>query len=154
MKALTLTVHGDEKLREGLRDALKKFPERLLRLGWGVAHHYERFLKTAYSAGPLFSMGSSAGLAGSVTAFSELRGGRLLAGAGTKKFYAIVHEEGRVIVPVNKKALAFVTRSGEKVITRRVVIPARKPGEVAARRSEPTIRAFIERNAAQLFGGK
>ena len=141
MLALQLTIHGDEELRERLVRSVRELPNLLVRLGWASGYTIEREYKQRVSEGPLFARSASAGAEGSISAFSELTPGGLRAGAGGSKFYLIVHEEGRTIVPVNKTFLHFFTREGEEVFTKGpVVIPARKPGELAAKAAEPKVR--------------
>jgi len=138
-----------------LVEAVAKFPDRLLDLGWRSAYVIEREMKSNYSEGPLLARSGSAGLAGSTHGFAELVGGELNAGSGVDKFYAIVHEEGREIMPTTGDLLHFVNeKTGEEVWTRGpVVIPARKPAQQAAEQAEPEVRQIWERGLSKFVGG-
>lgn len=155
MDALVFKIMGDEELRQMLTEGVRRFPERLLQLGWASAYAIEREMKRNYSEGPLFGRSASAGLEGATHGFAELSGGELNAGAGVDKFYAIVQEEGREIRPVNKQVLHFVNqKTGEEVFTRGpVTIPARKPAEKAAEEAEPEVRRIWERGLPKFLGG-
>lgn len=142
MESLTLTIHGDKALAQIMTDTAREAPQLALDLAWKSAYTLQRELRLKYSAGPIFARSGAAGLAGSVEAFAEMRGsGTFVAGAGAKKFTAIVHEEGRTIFPRTKRVLHFVAGDGREVFTRGPVrIPARKPAELASRAAEPMIR--------------
>ena len=140
MEFIKISLQGDEKLLKALARSKKELPQLLQKLGWASAHLIERSLKLRYSTGPLYARSGSAGLEGSVRAFLKIMAGRIRAGAGTKKFYAKVLEEGRVIVPKTKLALKFQTREGEWVVTQRSVIPAFHAAQMAYHETEPHVR--------------
>lgn len=152
---LVMKIMGDEQLREMLDRAVTEFPQHVLELGWMSAYTMERELRSKYSEGPLFARAASAGLSGSTHAYAEFRGGRLDAGVGVNKFYALVQEEGREIWPVNRKALHFVNQNtGEEVFTKGpVTIPAREPAKQAAIEAEPQVREIWERGLPKFVGG-
>lgn len=141
MVELFVKAVGQKELEEAFRRSREGMKPLLERLGWLSAMAMKRELQLAYSTGPLFSRSASAGLEGSVEAFSRVRGSFVDAGAGTRKGWADTHERGAIIFPRVARVLHFVTREGEEVFTRGPVrIPARKPGEAAAHRAEPYVR--------------
>ncbi len=140
MEFVEINLQGNEKLAKALQRSQKEMPQLLQKLGWASAHLIERALKLRYSTGPLYARSGSAGLEGSVHPFVKIMGGRVRAGAGTKKFYAKTLEHGAVIVPKTKLALKFQTREGKWVMTQRVVIPAFKAAQMAYHETEPHVR--------------
>lgn len=140
MESLSLTIRGAKELAEIMAQTVREAPKVALDLAWKSAYTIQRELRLRYSAGPLFARAGAAGLAGSVEAFAGGSGTTLTAGAGTNRFYAKVHEEGRIINPRNKRFLHFFA-GGKEIFSRGpIIIPARKPAELAAEAAEPQIR--------------
>lgn len=132
---LTIRVFGDEKAAEAFQRRRRMWPRVRSILASMSSFLVERELKLTYSEGPLFARSNT--LERSVNRDVTQGAGGLLAGAGTKRFYALIHETGMVIFG---RPVMHWQEEGKWIHAKMVTIPARKPGQRAHQNAEPKVR--------------
>lgn len=132
---LSVRVFGDEKAAEAFHRRMRMWPRVRSILATKSSYLVARELKLTYSEGPLFARSNT--LERSVTPDVTEGSGGILAGAGTKRFYAQVHETGMVIFG---RPVMHWQEEGKWIHARMVTIPARKPAQRAYRNAEPKVR--------------
>ena len=132
---LTIRVLGDEEAATAFRKRGRDWLRVRQQLATESSYIVARELKLAYSEGPLFARSNL--LERSVGVFTKTGAQGMESGAGTKVFYAQVHEEGAVI---HGNPLMHWQEDGKWVHARMVTIPARKPGQRAYENAEPKVR--------------
>ena len=143
---LSIRVIGDEKAAAEFYRRLRMWPRVRAILATKSSYLVKRELMLAYSEGPLQARSNT--LERSVGVITLPRAEGVSAGAGTKKFYAAVHETGMVIYG---NPVMHWQEGGKWIHARMVTIPARKPGQRAHENAEPkvqklwhnTVRRFV-----------
>lgn len=132
---LSIRVLGDEKAAAEFQRRVKMWPRVRSDLATKSSYLIKRELMLSYSEGPLQARSNL--LERSVGVITQPKAGGVSAGAGTKKFYALVHETGMVIFG---RPLMHWQEGGKWIHARMVTIPARKPGQHAHDNAEPKIQ--------------
>ncbi len=145
VQLLSIRVFGDQEAAAAFQRRMRDWPRVRTILAAKSAFLVERELKLAYSEGPLFARSNT--LERSVTRVARIGSGGVLAGAGTKRFYAQVHETGMVIFG---RPVMHWQEQGKWIHAKMVTIPARKPGQRAYQNAEPKITKLWH-NAVRRF---
>jgi hypothetical protein len=132
---LSIRVLGDEKAAAEFYRRLRMWPRVRGILATKSSYIVKRELMLSYSEGPLQARSNL--LERSVGVITQARVGGVSAGAGTKEFYALVHETGMVIYG---NPVMHWEEGGKWIHARMVTIPARKPGQHAHENAEPKVQ--------------
>jgi len=131
---LSIRVFGDQAAAEAFHRRRREWGQVRTTLASKSSFLVERELKLTYSEGPLFARSNT--LERSVTRQVTSGAAGFLAGAGTKRFYALVHETGMVIFG---RPVMHWQEQGKWIHAKMVTIPARKPGQRAHQNAEPKV---------------
>lgn len=132
---LSIKLFGDEKAAAEFHRRVKMWPRVRQILADKSSYIVKRELMLKYSEGPLQARSNL--LERSVGIITNPRADGVSAGAGTKTFYALVHETGMVIFG---NPLMHWQEGGKWIHARMVTLPARKPGQLAHAEAEPKVR--------------
>jgi hypothetical protein len=137
---LSIRVFGDSEAAEAFHERMRMWPRVRDDLASKSSYLVERELKLTYSEGPLYARSNT--LERSVGRILKSGSGGVQAGAGTKRFYALVHETGMVIFG---RPVMHWQEDGKWIHAKMVTIPARKPGQRAHQNAEPKVRKLWHR---------